>query len=93
MSLARGTGPDLITSFPFLPNFMGIFLQSQLYKSRAASLQFPLSEIYSLCRCIFDVFVGDELSILLLHHLDLLWIFIYFLIYDLLNMLPNQKTN
>ena len=42
----------------------------------SASIQQALCETQSMCRCIFDVFVGEgELQVLLLHHLDHLSVF------------------
>ena len=57
----------MLSSLPFPLDSM-IFLYSP-----SASLWFVFSDSRSIYRCIFDVFMrGCELSILLLHHLDLL---------------------
>ena len=68
----RGTGPDLISPLPYLPNSMWIFLQSWLYKSLSTSLWLVFSENCSTCRCIYHVFVErGKFCALLLHHLGL----------------------
>ena len=58
----RGVGPDLITSLPSYPITCKTFLQTWLYKSLSASLQFVFSENCSTCRCIFDVSWGEVSS-------------------------------
>ena len=55
---AKDASPDPITSLHFYPIPCGSFLQSWLYNSLSASLQFVFSENCSTCRCIFDVFMG-----------------------------------
>lgn len=65
-------GPGPITFLPFLPDYVCIFHTALVvYESFCWFSVF--NENYFTGRCIFDVFmVGGELSILLIHHLDLL---------------------
>ena len=68
-----GMYPNLITSLPFLPNSVWIFLRSLHCGRLSTSLQFVSSEKCSTCWFIFYVFVGvGELSTFLPCHLDLL---------------------
>ena len=69
MSPPRGMGPNPLTSFPFLPDFLWICMALVIEESFC---QCPVcfSEDCSACRCHLDVFVkGSEFHILLLHHL------------------------
>ena len=69
-SPARDTGPDLITSLPFLPDYVWIFLTALVVHESFWQL-LVFSENCSTYKCIFDVFVwGGELHVLLLRHLD-----------------------
>lgn len=64
---------SLITSLPFLPNSVWIFLHSLDCGRLPTSLQFVSGEKCSTCWFIFYVFVGvGELSTFLPCHLDLL---------------------
>ena len=70
----------LLLLFPSYLSLCGPFLQPWLYMSFPVNLQFVFSEKCSTWRCIFDVFVErGELCILLLHHLDLLLIYVLLL--------------
>ena len=75
MSPPRGIDLDMIAS-AFLPKSRySCFFFFFLKKTVSDNLQFIFGKNIAKYRCIFDVFVvGFELSILLLHHLDVLLI-------------------
>ena len=70
LSLGCRSQPEPFSSLLYLI-LCGSFLQPWLYKSFSASLQFVFSENYSICRCVFDMFMGWwGVSSASLHHLD-----------------------
>ena len=83
-SFPQGTGPNLISCFPFYPILCGSFSQPWLYRKLSANFQLAVSDTCSMSRCIFDMFIGEgKFHILLLCHHDLLsWIHTYIYIYQ-----------
>ena len=67
----RGACSNLIAPLLFPPSSVSSFLEPWLYRRLSASFQVVFSENSPTCRCIFDVFRGeDEFCILLPCHLD-----------------------
>lgn len=75
----KGRGPNLMPIFKSYSFMWKSFLQCCLNRSSSVSSQFIFSENCSTCLYIFDVFVGgDELHILIVHHLDLTYVQLIF---------------
>ena len=58
-SSPRGTGPDLIASLPFLPDYMCIFLTAWLYRCLSASFLLVFSEIVSRVNVFLICSLGE----------------------------------
>ena len=54
-SFPQGTGPNLISCFPFYPILCGSFSQPWLYRNLSANFYLAVSDTCSMCRC--DVFL------------------------------------
>ena len=54
-SFPQGTGPNLISCFPFYPILCGSFSQPWLYRNLYANFYLAVSDACSMCRC--DVFL------------------------------------